>query len=215
MSIDPPKLAGGRRVRKRYRIPLLIVLVLAGIVGWLYWRGTVAESRERDPQSVADGAITQLLTQDGRTFLRCGILVDAPPATVWKVVRDYESQADFLPYLSQISSKKLDDGRVRITGVAHSRIWGDWPFESHVREHENPETGEYSISWDERESGEFAINHGSWRITPAGDRQTLLVYSLQVEMARYPDFLVRALMRERLAGVLRAVRDEVARRERG
>ncbi|MFO0846556.1 MAG: hypothetical protein U0797_30005 [Gemmataceae bacterium] len=101
---------------------------------------------------------------------------------------------------------------MRITGVAHSRVWGDWQFESRVREQEEPERQEYAVTWDEHDAGDFAVNRGGWRLTPAGDGGTLLVYTLQVEM-RAPPTSSRpgGDAQRRLGGVPHAVRDEVAR----
>src|SRR5262245_29739136 len=117
-----------RRRRKRYVIPLALLLLLVVLAIVVYWRGTAGETVERNPRSSADGSVTQLITRDGQTFIRCAVVVDAPPQSVWQVVTDYVSQQDYLPYLSQIATKRREDGKVEITGIAHSRIWGDWPF---------------------------------------------------------------------------------------
>jgi uncharacterized protein YndB with AHSA1/START domain len=215
MATDAPAQPRKRRLRKRYLIPALLLALLVVVFAWLYRRGTVAETAERDPRSPADAAVTQLVSRDGRTFVRCALVVDAPPADVWRVVTDYDHQAEFLPYVGQLSSERLGGGRVRVRGVAHSRLWGDWPFESVVTEEEHPDRGEYAVTWDEEDAGGLAVNRGGWALAPAGEGQTLLVYTLQIEMPNYPTFLIRNILMDRVASVLRAVRDEVARRGRG
>src|SRR5947208_1027943 len=55
-----------RRVRKRIWIPSALLGVLLLSLGWLWWRGTSAETVERNPASAADGAVTQLLSQGDR-----------------------------------------------------------------------------------------------------------------------------------------------------
>jgi hypothetical protein len=215
MATQPPAPPPARRVRKRLVIPALLLALIAIFFAWLYWRGTHIETEMRNPRSAPDGAVTQLLAKDGGTFVRCAIVVDADPSGVWKVVTDYDRQADFLPYVSQISSARLDEGRIRVSGVAHSRVWGDWPFESVVTEKEDPARGEYTVSWAEEGHGELVLNRGGWAITRLGEHQTLLAYLLEVEVRRGPPFLVRNIIMNRLPSVLRAVREEVRRRQGG
>src|SRR5258708_2232729 len=108
MATAAPTQPQKRRVRKRIWIPslLLALLVLGG--GWAWWRGTNAETVERNPTSVADGAVTQLLTLDGRTFIRSAIVVTAAPLEVWKIVTDYDSHPKFIRYMGELSSQKRD-----------------------------------------------------------------------------------------------------------
>ena len=216
MATDSAALPQKRRVRKRLWVPsaLLAFLVLAGVCLW--WRGTSAETVERDPASVADGAVTQLLTQDGRMFVRCAIIVPAPPTAVWKVVTDYDSHPKFIRYISELSSQKLDDGRVRLTSVAHSRLWGDFPFEIDVTHTEEPAQGEYTALWNEKgKGGGILVDRGGWRVKRLPADQTLLIFTVQMETQRYPDFLVRNILLDRVGAIVTSVRDEVIKRERG
>ena len=105
MASDAPAQPQKRRVRKRIWIPAILLGVLALALAWLVWRGTSAETTERNPASAADGPVTQLLSQDGRTFVRTAIVVPAPPAAVWKVVADYDSHPNFIRYISDLSSQ--------------------------------------------------------------------------------------------------------------
>jgi hypothetical protein len=215
MATQTPASPPARRLRKRLVIPAILLALLLIVFAWLYWRGTTVETAARSPASPADGAITQLLATDRGTFVRCALVVDADAASVWKVVTDYDSQADFLPYASEISSTRLGDGRVRVRGVAHSRIWGDWPFESVVTEKEDPKRGEYTVSWDEEGQCDLEVNRGSWALTRLGEGKTLLAYMLQVEVRGSPQFLIRNIIMNRLPSLLRAVRDEARRRAQG
>lgn len=204
-----------RRVRKRILIPsVLLAAALVGFV-WLWWRGTMADTAPRNPLSVADGVVTQLLKLDeGVIAVRSAVIVDAPPEAVWRIVSDYDSHPRFVPHIAEISSSKLDDGRVRLTGMAHSRIWGDWPFEIDVTHKETP--GEfYSASWDEKDKTGFAVNRGSWKLKPVGDNQTLLAFTKQMEVPGYPNFVVRNILLDRLGSIVRAMRDEAVKRSKG
>jgi hypothetical protein len=212
MATDAPTQPQKRRVRKRIWIPslLLALLVLAG--GWFWWRGTNAETVERNPASVADGAVTQLLTQEGRTFVRSAIVVPAPPSAVWQVVTDYDSHPKFIRYIGELSSQKLDHGRVRLTGVAHSRLWGDFPFEVDVSHDEKSAQGQYAARWDEEGKADFLVDRGGWAVKRLPGDQALLIFSMQTEIQGYPNFLVRNILMDRVGSIVQSVRDEVAKR---
>lgn len=208
---QPPK----RRVRKRLWIPSVLLGVLAFAVGWLVWRGTNAETIESNPASAADGAVTQLLSQEGRTFIRTAIVVSAPPASVWKVVTDYDSHPRFIRYVGALSSQERDDGRVHLTGVAHSRLWGDFPFESDVTHVEQPAQGEYAASWHEEGKQGFVVDRGGWTVRHLPNDQSLLIFTLQMEIDGYPNFLVRNILMDRLGTIVQSMRDEVVKRGGG
>jgi uncharacterized protein YndB with AHSA1/START domain len=210
-AAQPPK----RRVRKRIWIPSALLGVLVLFVGWLWWRGTSADTVERNPASAADGAVTQLLSQEGRTFVRTAIVVPAPPATVWKVVTDYDSHPKFIRYIAELSSEKRDDGRVRLSGVAHSRLWGDFPFQSDVTHAEEPAKGEYAASWHEEGKAGFLVDRGGWTVKRLPDDQSLLIFTLQMEIEGYPNFLVRNILMDRVGAIVQSMRDEVAKRGPG
>jgi uncharacterized membrane protein len=216
MAADaPPAKPQRRRVRKRIWIPsVLLAAVLIAFV-WLWWRGTMADTAPRNPASVSDGVVTQLLqVNDAAIAVRSAVIVDAPPEAVWRVVSDYDSHPKFVPYIAELSSSKLDDGRVRLTGRARSRIWGDWPFEIDVVHTETPGKS-YQAEWNEKDKSGFAINRGSWKLTPAGERQTLLAFTKQMEVPGYPNWVVRNILLDRLGSIVRAMRDEAIKRNRG
>jgi uncharacterized membrane protein len=212
MAAEAPAQLKKRHVRKRIWIPsvLLALLVLGG--AWVWWRGTNAETVERNPASAADGPVTQLLTQDGRTFVRSAIVVAAPPAAVWHVVTDYDSHPKFIRYIAELSTRKLDDSRVRLAGVARSRLWGSFSFEIDVSHDEKPAEGEYSARWNEEGKAGFLIDRGGWTVRTLPGQQTLLIFSEQAELQGYPNFLVRNILIDRVGTMVQSVRDEVAKR---
>ena len=210
---QPVQQAPPRRIRKRALVPIIVLAVVAVLAVVLYVRGTYPAGEVRNPASSAEGTVTQLVRDaDGNLVVRCAIVVDAPPKDVWAVVTDFDRQATFLPYLRAMSGEPAGEGRWHVRGVAHSGLWGEWPFESDVVLHEQPEKGEYRSSWSEENRGLLAVNRGSWQLSPAGTSGTLVVYSLQVELAGYPSFLVRNIIMDRLHLVVAAARDEVVRR---
>ena len=213
MSTDTNSPAPPKRIRKRLWIPsvLLLLLVLVGV--GFYVRGTWADTQERNPANVAEGTITQLLRKpDGTVIVRCAILIPAAPKDVWAVITDYNTHSKFIPYASEVHGTHEPDGRWHVTGIAHSRIWGDWPFDTHVAHVEDPAKQEYRTAWDEENVNGIAINRGGWQLSPAGKGESLLVYTLQVEVPQYPAFVLRNIVMDRLHSVLKAVRAETQRR---
>src|ERR1019366_676333 len=145
----------------------------------------------------------------GNVVVRCPSPGDAPPNEVWATVTDYASHSRFLPYVSKVEAIPQDDGRFLIDGVAHSRLWGDWPFQSRVTHKEAPDKGEYSALWSEENVDVFKVNRGGWSVKPVNkNTQTLLVVTLQIELKDYPNFIVRNIIMDRLHTVLTAMRDE-------
>ena len=45
-------------------------------------------------------------------------------------------------------------------------------------------------------------------------KQTLLVFTLQIELKKYPNFIVRNIIMDRLHSVLKSMRDETLRRKK-
>jgi len=204
-----------KRVKKRIYLPLIFILMLFGVGIVFYVRGSWADTAERNPSGPDAGTLTQLLNRDGNVEVRCAVIVNASPQDTWAVISDYASHHKFVPYVTKVESTKKDDGKILIDGVAHSRIWGDWPFRSLVAHHENPADGIYSAEWSDEDKDVFKVNRGGWRLTPTdkSQKQTVLAFSLQIELKQYPNFIVRNVIMDRLDSVLKAMRDETIRRK--
>lgn len=193
-----------RRLKKRVVIPLVIVGVLGAALLWAYVRGTWADSAARDPAGPDDGVVVQLLrTADGHTTVRCAAVVDRPAEKVWAVVTDYDHYGEIFPTLASAPVRVTPEagGVVRLQGVAGSWL-GDWPFDIRIA-HE--ETAEKRVASWNGAGGDIVVNRGSFTVTPHGAGQALLVYSLEVELASYPNFIVRNVLLSRQPGVLRAL----------
>jgi uncharacterized membrane protein len=213
MSTAPPA-PGRRRLKKRILIPAIVLGLFAVLLLWAYVRGTWADTVPHNPQTPAEGPVTQLYrTPQGDVQARGAILVDAPAARVWAVLRDYPSHPRFLPYVRTLEVQPKEDDRVYLTGVAHSRLWGDWPFAMHV-DHKVDADKEYRASWDEA-GGTLTVNRGGWTVTAVSPRQSLVVLTLQWEARGYATFFLNNLLLDRLPKMLNGLRDEVNRREAG
>jgi ribosome-associated toxin RatA of RatAB toxin-antitoxin module len=201
------------RRRKRTIIPLILLTLLIVIGVGFFVRGTWPDDVEKNPASVADWTVTQLYRKpNSNVVIRCAVVVDAAPKKVWAVVTDYNSQGDFVPYVSKVVGAKRKDGRIQIDGVASSQLWGDWPYESVVTNTEAPDQGQYLSTWNAVDTDIFKVSRGSWQITPHGDKAALLVLTLQVELKDYPNFIVRNIIMDRVHTIVKAMRDETLRR---
>jgi hypothetical protein len=194
----PPR----RRFKKRYLI-LAVAAVLAGALLVLIVRGTWADTRLRNPQVPADGAVCYLYqAPDGHKEVRAALVLDCPAAAVWSVVTDYDHFSDIFPYERSTHWEPDPDGRIHLTGLAHSRLYGDWPFDVHVRHEETPD-GKIA-SWD-GPTPDLPVNRGSWTVTPLGPDRTLLVLSIEWRMRHVPDFYTHNILLDRLKPMVRAV----------
>lgn len=200
-----------RRFRKRRFLPLVLLGLLVFFLTWLYVRGTWADTEARQPASAAEPPLTQLYREGDNVVVRCVAAVDAAPLAVWRVVTDYPAHPLFIPYVTALEATREGQGWVRVKGTAHSRLWGDWDFESRVL-HQEDDAGEIFVARWDGGGGDLMVNRGSWRIAPFGNDQTLATYSLQIELRRVPNFLVRNILRDRLHEIVTAVREETQRR---
>lgn len=194
-----------RRLRKRVVIPLALVGLLGLFVLWAYVRGTWGDTETRDPQSSDEGVVVQLLrTPEGRMPVRCAAVVDQPIDKVWAAMTDYDHYGEIFPTLGSapVTVTRGEGGAVKLRGVASSWL-GDWPFDIGVHQWETNRMR--VVWWHEKDSGEVLLNRGSFAARPLGEGKTLLLYSLEVELSGYPNFLVRNVLLSRQPGVLRAL----------
>jgi ribosome-associated toxin RatA of RatAB toxin-antitoxin module len=202
-----------RRWRKRWTlIPAALLLAVAIALAILYLRGTWADTEVHNPASVAEGPISQLYSADGQTKqVRCAIILPYSVDEVWEVLTDYGDYHKMLPYLSNIEAEKKGEDEYRMKGQAKSAFKGDWPFEITIHQEKKADGGH--IWWDETSTdGEVQVNKGSWTLTKHGDKETLLVLSLEAEVKSTPTFVLRNFFRHRLKKVMQAV--ELAVRQR-
>lgn len=177
-----------------------LALVVFGAV-WV--RGTAASTIESNPASPADGVVTQLfLAPDGRKVVRCAALLDHPLSRVWSAVTDYARFEAIFPTLEAVKTSTEADGRHRLACEVTS-ILGTWPVDVRIRHQEEP--AKHVASWDEP-TGDVFVNRGNWTLLPASGDRTLLVYTLDVEVRRFPAFLVRAVLLSRQKTVVEALK---------
>lgn len=191
--------ASATQSQMRVILPAVFIALVAGLLAWGVVRGSSTDAQPVNPPA-AGGVTTQLLrTSNGQIHIRAAVIVAAPPASVWKVVTDYDHFSDVFPNISACQGARDPDGRWHVTGEVRSLV-GRWPMDIHVRHDETP--GKYVASWDEP-NGAWKINRGSWVVTPHGDHESLLEYNLELKVSPFPDFVVRAVLLEQLKPVLK------------
>jgi len=199
--------------RKRIVIPTAFIVVVLAFLLWEAVRGSWTDSDPRNPASAADNPMTQILrTDQGHKEVRAALIVASPPEAVWNVVTDYDHFAEIFPYVGTSKGVRDSDRRWHLTGEVRSLI-GSWPIDVHVRHDEQP--ARMAASWDEP-SGALKVNRGSWVVSQRGSGETLLEYHLELTVAPFPDFVVRAVLLDQLKPVMKAVarraqRDQAAR----
>jgi uncharacterized protein YndB with AHSA1/START domain len=197
----PPEVPKKKRIVGRLLLAASAVLLIVFVV-----RGTWTDSEPKNPTSSADRTVTQLFrTPEGRTQIRCARLMDVPIADVWRAVTDYPHFPEMFPTVKAAMSVRDPDGRFHVVLEVDTPL-GRWPVDVRITHEEGPE--KRVASWDEP-TGSITTNRGSWTLSPAGPDKTLVVYALEVEIRRYPNFLVRNVLLSRQKSVLNSFVDAV------
>jgi hypothetical protein len=146
----------------------------------------------------------------GRSVSAAG-LVGAAPAQVWSVLTDWPSYPSFMPNVADTRVRRLEARRAWLS--QHLRVfWSDVRYGT-VWELD-PEGGRLRFALDPDVAHDIAAAEGAWRLAALPqDGRTLLRYEARIDTGlAVPAFVQAALTRRSLPGLVRAVRDEVARR---
>jgi uncharacterized membrane protein len=196
-------------LRKRVLIPAALLALAGTLALVLILRGTVATSDRPMPNLSSDGPLAHLwLDPEGRRVVRAAIVVDRPIDRVWDVVTGYARFPEVFPTVLKATSSVQPDGRHRLQADVSASVLGVWPVDILIR-HED--RGDVRVaSWDQP-TGDVLRNRGRWTLTQHPRGFTRVEYELDVEIRGYPSWFVRAMLRGRAKGILRAL-DEAARR---
>jgi hypothetical protein len=191
------------RLRRRRRLLLisgtLLGLVLLFVLAALV-RGTWAEEAPRDPATVAEGPLAQVVGgPGGGKEVRCALRLPFAIEAVWAAVTDYDNFGDICECIQAQKIHHEPDGTCRLEARARSGLPETVPFAVDLR-HERT-LGRYVSSWDEA-GGRVQVNRGRWELTPIGPQETLVALSLEVEVEGVPTFVLRNLSLSRVREVV-------------
>lgn len=173
---------------------------------YAFIRGTLADTVEKNPTNVSQGVLTQLFQNaQGQKIVRGALIIEASPEKVWKTITDYPKFPEVFSNMKELKVVKEEGGTSQIQGLAHTFL-GDYPFEITVK-HQSSEK-EFKASWDQA-TDLLKVNRGSWTLTPI-ENQTLVVYTLELEVKSFPKFLVRDFLLTQLKPTLLAVKTIVS-----
>ena len=128
---------------------------------------------------------------DGAKDVCAAVLLPHSLEEVWEAVTDYDHYGDICSFIRATDVTRGPDG-CKVVGRAKTPLPGDIPFTIELK-HEQ-ELFEYRSTWDEA-SGDVLVNRGGWVARPMGDRETLLLIRLEVQVRGVPTFLLRNLSR--------------------
>jgi ribosome-associated toxin RatA of RatAB toxin-antitoxin module len=189
-----------RRWSRWLLIPAVLMALFGVVVLAAYIRGEWAETTPRDPAAV--GPVSQVYqSPDGQKQVRCAVRLPYPREKVWAVVTDYAHYGESLPYLRDVQVEPLPDG-ARLTGEAQAAFQGDWHFQTDL--HEEKTGDAWSVRWDQP-GGDLLVNRGGWEARAVGPDETLLVLTLEAQVAACPTFILRDFFLYRLPQVLQSV----------
>ncbi|HCD35909.1 MAG TPA: cyclase [Chlorobium sp.] len=158
--------------------------------------------------SLADGetVVSTSDLDDGITSVRGMIRVDAPAASIWRALTDYDNQKNFVPKVREsglISENGTEQEMFSVgrTGVLFFKktvtiqllLKGDYPKRLSFRQ----------------TKGDFKLYRGEWTITRLeGVPGRVLTFRAHIKPDFFaPDFFVRAVQKKDLPGILLAMKE--------
>ena len=211
MAVSAGPADGPNVSRIRRAVLVWLVAVFAVAVAIVVTRGSRARSDDHDAQSVSDGIVSYLrLTEDGHKEVRCSAVVQASSDRAWSVVTDYEHFPDiFESALWRMRIERVERGgdEVRLLGAVVSRL-RTFPVDVRIRHRASP--SERTASWDSS-SGNRQVNRGRWIVSPRSPTESLLVYAVEVEVDRYPSFLINNVLLSEAPNAIAAVQKRLGR----
>lgn len=146
-------------------------------------------------------------------------LVEAPPARVWQVLRDFENYPKTMPYTDESKVMVREDGE-RIThlyAVINAPLVSKRDYT--VRLVDESKDGRYLMTWKPSEKGpalrngviRVTTNEGYWLLEPRDDgKRTHVVYYLFTDPGgSLPTWLVNSVNRSTIPDIFKSLRREV------
>lgn len=180
--------------------------------GAAWYRGSRVEAEEKSPASAAEGTRCQLLERSGRRAVRCARVLDAPPAAVVAVVRDYPHFPEiFSASYAKLALPTIADEPgdvVHLVGSVQTVVH-DFVLDLRVKHEQRGDA--FVASWSEG-AGAMVENTGSWTVQPAPGGGALVAYELEARVPRVPAFLVNGWLLGQIPYPIARVADAVRAR---
>lgn len=189
----------------------LLTLLMGGLAVVAYVRGTRSSTVEDNPSSSKEGVRCKLFDDgNGHKPVRCAAVVDAAPADVSAIVRDYAHFPDVFQTSwakIRVTSATPDEG-----GVVHfvgnlDTVFKTLPIDVKIKHTDEGDT--HTASWDDAH-GALLMDRGSWTVKPAPGGGSLLVYQLEIRAPLSPDFAVNNILLAKMGDAVEHVRKRAA-----
>ena len=156
---------------------------------WFYIRGSWATKNPTDPASPADGVKSVIVQKDGKKEIRTSVVIPVSVENAWSIISNYEEWERLFSTIHRLDPETgvLDNNRHHVVSDVMTPL-GMIKLDFIVT-HENTADGGY-VAWWDAPTEELPINRGEIRVTPKGSEQTLLVYSIDKQYRKYPQFAV-------------------------
>jgi hypothetical protein len=142
------------------------------------------------------------------------VVIPVPVETAWKILSNYDEwERLFKTVREKKVAEQLDEHHHHVVSDVMTPL-GMISLDFIITHEELPDGG-YLASWD-APTKELPVNRGTIRISPHGQDQTLLVYSVRKQYQKYPRFLVNNMLLHQqpdLVGTLRRRMVEVAKEQ--
>lgn len=182
-----------------------VLLVCFSLYGWYFARGTWATANPTYPTKPEDGVISNLvLNAEGRREIHTAVVIPVPVATAWGILSNYkEWERLFKTVHERKPTEPLPGNQHHVVSDVQTPL-GVLQLDFIVT-HEPTDNGGYRATWD-APTKELPSNRGSIQITPLGPDNTLLVYVVEKQYRRYPQFLVYNALYEHQADIVATLR---------
>ena len=138
-------------------------------------------------------------------LIKTAVLIDALPETIWEILTDCESAPEYVPHVRSCELiDTADQGRTQVFLQEIKYAWFLPAFEHVFSLRYQP----YARMEVQRISGPLEHLEGVWRLLPAGDRSTMLLYDLELRVGLLmPHFAVGAYLTRDIPIVLGGIRE--------
>ena len=176
----------------------------------------------------SDGITVFSRTRDDSAIpeVKAEAVVDAPPAAVWEVVRDYEAQTRTMPYteVARVLSREAGDKSLLLYTVIKAPLAARRDLTVRITDESQWQGGQGFLKarWSASETGpapvdgivRVRLNDGYWLLRPReGGARTHVTYYLYTDPGgSVPRWIVNQANRSSLPEIVRALRREVAQR---